>query len=113
MANFYQENSPNGYKSFDLGMLVELQIRTNRKCDPDPEVFGKDVWETLDANTKTKVQEAAKANPPNRASIGDMIYTPTRSILEKGPYFIPNIILDTFTTIKAPEVIEWVVFTQK
>ena len=36
-------------------------------------------WVTLDADTKTKLQIATKANPTDRASIGDTDYTPTRS----------------------------------
>ena len=110
MAHYYQDDTFNGFKSFDLGILVEAQIRTNPESDPDPESFGRAVWATLDADTKTKLHRAAEATTPDRENMGDILYTPTRSLLKKGPYFIPNIMLDTFTTIKAPEVIEWIIY---
>ena len=74
--------------------------------------FGMAVWDGLDADTKTKIQTAAKANPPDRVAIGDLLYTPTRNRLGDSPYIVPSVIVDTFTTIKAPEVIEWVIKTQ-
>ena len=113
MAQFYQADTPNGHKSLDLAEFVSAQIRTNPKSDPDPEIFGEAVWNTLDAETKTKLESDAKATPPDRAKMGDIVYTPTRGILEQGPYYVPSAILDTFTTMKAPEVIEWIVSQHK
>lgn len=109
MGQFYQGDTPNGHKSLDLAEFVSAQIRTNVDSDEAPEKFGAAVWASLDPDTKTKLETAAKASPPDRESMGDILYTPTRNRLEKGPYYVPGAIVDTFTTMKAPEAIEWIV----
>ena len=109
MGQFYQGDTPNGHKSLDLAEFVSAQIRTNKASDEDPDTFGEAIWESLDAEIKTKLETAAKASPPDRENMGDILYTPTRNRLEKGPYYVPGAIVDTFTTMKAPEAIEWIV----
>ena len=112
MTQYYQDDAPNGHKPLQLAEIVAIQVRTNPKSDEDPKIFGSNVWETLDSDTKTKLQQAAKENPPNSASIGDTLYTPIRNILSKAPYDVPTPILDTFTALKAHEMAVWVIKLQ-
>lgn len=113
MVQYYQADPQNGHKPLQLALIVGAQISTNLTSDQDAATFGLVVWKTLDADTKNKVQKAAKENPPNSTSIADMLYTPIRDILNKGPYYVSTPILDTFTSMKAPEVTEWVLNIQK
>ena len=113
MAQSYQYDLPNGQKSLDLVLFVDIIIRFIPRSDPDPDFFAQVVWSILNDDTKTKLKNAAKEDPPDRASIGDILYTPTRHALVASPEPVPTFILDTFTSMKTPEVTEWVVYTQK
>lgn len=112
MQQFYQADSPNGHKPLQLMQIVALQVRTNPNCDQHADIFGVAVWKTLDNATKTKLQNSAKANPPEKASIADTLYTPIRTILQQSPYDVPSPLLDSFTSMKAPEVTEWMIRSQ-
>ena len=108
LTRFYQDDFQNGHRPLDLAQVVEIQIRINPASDQDAQVFGTAVWKTLDADTKTKLEKAAKAVPVDKASIGDILYTPIRDLLDKSPYDVPTAIIDTFASFKTLEVIEWV-----
>ncbi|KAF8892340.1 hypothetical protein CPB84DRAFT_1732422 [Gymnopilus junonius] len=112
MQQFYQADVPNGCKSLQLTQVIAAQLRTNPQSDPDPDTFGAAVWKTLDTDTKTNIRQNVSADPPNRAAIADLLYTPIRNILQLSPYSVPSPILDSFTSMKAPEVTEYVVVTQ-
>lgn len=112
MEQFYEADTPNGCKPLQLTQIIAAQIRTNPKSDPDADTFGLTVWKTLDHATKKKLREDANENPPNRADIADKLYTPVRQLLAKAPYYVPSPILDSFTSIKVPEVTEWVITSQ-
>ena len=109
---FYENTEANGSKPLLLTQIVAAQIKTDPKSDEHPDVFGLAVWKKLDNDTKTKLKKAAGENPPNMAAIADTLYTPIRNILQGGPYNVPGPILDSFTSMKAPEVTEYVCATQ-
>ncbi|KAF8876436.1 hypothetical protein CPB84DRAFT_1828999 [Gymnopilus junonius] len=112
LEQFYQSDVPNGCKSLQLTQLISAQLRTNPQSDPDPDTFGMVIWKALDADTKTKAKQYARADPPNKAALADLLYTPIRDILQLSPYSVPSPILDTFTSMKAPEVTEYIIFNQ-
>ncbi|EDR03344.1 uncharacterized protein LACBIDRAFT_307492 [Laccaria bicolor S238N-H82] len=112
MEQFYEAAPPNGHRSLQLSQIIAAQIRTNLKSDPDANTFGLAVWKNLDQDTKKKLREDVKADPPNRASIADTLYTPVRQLLMKAPYSVPSPILDSFASMKVPEATEYVITSQ-
>ena len=113
MHQFYENDDVNGRKPMQLTQIVAAQLRTNPQSDEHPDIFGLAVWKKLDEDTKAKLKKAAGENPPNMTAIADTLYTPIRNLLQKGPYAVPGPILDSFTSMKAPEVTEYVLTTQK
>jgi len=109
MEHFYQSDAQNGCKSLQLMQIIAAQVKTNPECDKDPATFGAAVFKSLDSGTQQKLKGWAKENPPNRDNISKAIYVPIFQVLSRNPYFIPKPILHAFTSMKAPEVIEWLV----
>ncbi|KDR65379.1 hypothetical protein GALMADRAFT_1366210 [Galerina marginata CBS 339.88] len=109
LKQFYQDDTLNGFKPLQLLHVIEAQIRTNPKSDEPITTFGEVVWNTLDDACQTQLEKYAKESPPNKKAIADELYTPLQTILQGSPYHVPPPILNSFTTMKAPEVTEWVV----
>lgn len=103
---FYTDNATNGCKPMHLSQIVAAQIRVNPASDGKPSELGQAVSGELTDEQKTKIKLWARAS--DRASIANEIYAPLKAVLAKTPYLVPDPILSAFTTMKVPEVTEWI-----
>jgi len=113
ISQFYQDDVQNGFKPLQLMQIIAAQVRTNPKCDEEVNTFSAKVWGAIDESTKGKLRRYATERPnPNRKAIADVLYTPAQGILKREPYLVPSPILESFNSVRIPEITEWVVKTQ-
>ncbi|KAI0405760.1 hypothetical protein F4802DRAFT_170788 [Xylaria palmicola] len=108
---FYQADAFNGCKSMQLSQTIAAQIRTNPKSDQDPLAFSTAVWNTLSKGNQTQLKQWAQEDPPNKNEIAQFLYDPVYDLLGNDPYDVPVPIRPSFTSMKVPEVTQWVVST--
>jgi len=115
MKQFYQFDQRNGCKPMALTQLIAAQIRSNPTSDQEPLKFGNAVWNSLNTDDGKKLRKQLKdwavESPPNRPKISQALYQPVYDLLGTDPYDVPEPIRPSFTSMKVPEVTEWVVDT--
>lgn len=56
--------------------------------------------------------KASKKDEKARAGIAEKVYEPTHNLLGENPYNVPKPIRPTFTAMKIPEVVAYIVDDQ-
>lgn len=118
LKHFYTGDATNGCKPLHLAQIMAAQGRTNASCDGDPDKFGMAVLAQIKKDDKansttnaTTITTMAQDDPPDKAGIADLIYPTVHDLLKLSPYYVPDPILDSFTAMKVPEAVEYLVST--
>ncbi|PHH90791.1 hypothetical protein CDD83_2640 [Cordyceps sp. RAO-2017] len=118
LKHFYSDTATNGCKPLHLTQIMAAQGRTNPDCDGDPDKFGMVVLKKLKSDDKANkttnvktITSDAQQTPANRADIASIIYSTVHDLLMNDPYDVPGPILDSFTAMKVPEAVEYLVTT--
>lgn len=112
MKRFYDLTNPNGCHPMDLAQLVDAQIRTNPMSDQEPNKFAQNVWDTLSKKEQDDLLAWAKKSTPDKSQMAESLYKPVCKLLGQDPYNVPRNIRPTFTSMKVPEVVEWIITTK-
>ena len=116
LKQFYHGEAENGCKPLHLAQIMAAQSRTNPQCDQPVDTFDKKVWDDIKAKDKknstglvSQINKWVAESPLDRTDIVQAVYPTVHDILSGLPYNVPGPILDSFTAMNVPEVVEWLV----